>query len=616
MLPNFLHSSYKTYKEDTNTIATWLAATAKRCGYPEDLLDHKDGYSQSGASKRLKGNARKKAKSAAATKLPTVDVSKLSATPPQGPKYILKVEEFITLAEYVAVFNKSIVKVPASLVSALNRAIDLRKEHHEYSRGRNPADQLNGVDEGHSYFVGVLERTREFLMPRMPSDSIKDFVTKPNRDSESQTASELSNSFADLDVQELSQDFINAPDVSPAARVEVQPRYEAEPLDSLEEQYFAAHCLFQDVKKIRAFLRQLWTSYLEGMDIVAISVTTNTAIDFVRSLEQDYLRQFPGQSDFEGIVKLFYGAQCLNRGQDPSSTRPGEPFNFAVYDLAEECLLSTYVILSSVQDVISPGSLPVYKPGHFGTRDMSSDWFDKSPREKFQDDKVVLLEAFPDLMLMTMITEKSPLAEDELIRGFRGMGPGKDIPLWLVFAAQCFLDAQHVLKEDICRPHAQLMTVAKSISSSIETNLNFHQSLRVDTWPRSNDKVLQEQLRVIDEWVRRDVVAEKLKKVRLSFSKAVLHTFRAPPPYLSQVLGTVECNGSMTDYLVPDSTKHACPRSRTFPFTETISAVMWSLHIRSQDAVSGIWDHLCQCLGIHHVLWPFIQRGTPGKTAI
>lgn len=544
MLPNGVHSSYETYKEDTDIVATWLAATAKRCGYLKDLLDHKDEPSQTSASKRLKGNARKKAKSAAATKLPTVDVSKLSATPPQGPKYILKVKEFTTLAEYIAVFNKTIVKVPAYLISALNRAIVLRREYHEYSRGRDPVDQLNGSDEGHSYFVGVLERIREILKPRMPSDSLEGFVTRPNRDSESQTASELSNRFADLDVQQPSQDFINAPDVSPAPSAELQPRYEAEPLDGLEEQYFAAHCLFQDVKKIRAFLRQLWTSYLEGMDIVAISVTTNTAIDFVRSLEQDYLRQFPEQSDFEGIVQLFYRAQCLNRGQDPSSKRPGEPFNFAVYDLAEECLLSTYVILSSVQDVISPGSLPVYKPGHFGTRDTNSDWFDKSPREKFQDDKLVLLEAFPDLMLMTMITEKSPLAEDELIRGFRGMGPCKDIPLWLVFAAQCFLDAQHVLKQDICRPHAQLMTVAKSISSSIQTNLDFHQSLRVDTWPRSNDKVLQEQLRVIDEWVRRDVVAQKLRKVRLSFSKAVLHAFRALPSYLPPspfLLGASNC---------------------------------------------------------------------------
>lgn len=56
----------------------------------------------------------------------------------------------------------------------------------------------------------------------------------------------------------------------------------------------------------------------------------------------------------------------------------------AVYDLAEDCLLFTYIILDSVQDVISPGHLPVYKAGHFGRRDLRTERSEKSPREKFE----------------------------------------------------------------------------------------------------------------------------------------------------------------------------------------------------------------------------------------
>ena len=122
---------------------------------------------------------------------------------------------------------------------------------------------------------------------------------------------------------------------------------------------------------------------------------------------------------------------------------------------------------------------------------------------------------------MTMITSKAPLAEDELLRGFRDMAPGKAIPLWLVFSVQCFLDGQHELKRDISRPHAQLMNVANAQRASVQKNLEFHRSLRVDTWPRTDDFQFNEILRVIDEWVARDVVAEKLRIVSSFFHESL-----------------------------------------------------------------------------------------------
>jgi len=522
MLPNFLQSSFKTYKEDTNTIAAWLASKAKQCGYNSDLIDHTDEQGSSGsqppqASGRLKGNARKKAKNAA---------KKQPESTPDGSEnavrvsYIIKVKEFTTLAEFIVGFEKPVVTVPKSLVSALNRAIDLRKQHSDWFKGPKgsdgPSDRVNDADQSHSYFLDILEQTRAILEPRMPLEVIDDFLSEPNGDPERPKANELSNKFADLDIQEPSEAFVNAPNVVSEPKSISNSRYEAETVHSIEEEYLAAHCLLQDVRKIRFFLRQLWKIHQEGMDITAVSVTTNTAIDFVRNLERDYLLQFPRKSDFESIVETFYKIQCLSRGEYPNrKQRPGDPLNFAVYDLAEECLLSTYIIVSSIQEVISPGSLPVYRPGHFGHRDLSSDWSTKSPRAKFQDDKLVMLEAFPDLRLMATMTSKHPLAEDELLRGFRDMAPKRKIPLWLVFAAQCFLDAQHELKRDVSRPHEQLMRIANAIRASVKQNLDFHQSLRIDTWPRTNDFHFSEIIRVIDEWVRKDIIADRLQKVSL-----------------------------------------------------------------------------------------------------
>ena len=57
MLNSLLTSSYLQYKSDTDTVASWLANTAIKCGYPADLLTK--GKQKPQASGRLKGKARK-----------------------------------------------------------------------------------------------------------------------------------------------------------------------------------------------------------------------------------------------------------------------------------------------------------------------------------------------------------------------------------------------------------------------------------------------------------------------------------------------------------------------------------------------------------------------------
>jgi hypothetical protein len=43
MLPSFLKRTYAIYKEDTVSVASWLASTARRCGYSLDLLSNVAG---------------------------------------------------------------------------------------------------------------------------------------------------------------------------------------------------------------------------------------------------------------------------------------------------------------------------------------------------------------------------------------------------------------------------------------------------------------------------------------------------------------------------------------------------------------------------------------------
>ena len=207
MLPPILHSSYKTYKEDTKAIATWLAVNAKRCGYSDDLLDCLGAANSAKATQappRLKGKARKKAqnaiKEASSTSSAPIAVSSKSET----PTYIIKVKEFVSLAEYIVACTKPLIQVPTSLVKALDRAILLRKNFGSETGASNISD------EGHAYFRGILEKTREVLKPRSPSETVNDRLTKPISATDAADVAQsedIQNTFDKLDLDDIGGRF-------------------------------------------------------------------------------------------------------------------------------------------------------------------------------------------------------------------------------------------------------------------------------------------------------------------------------------------------------------------------------------------------------------------------
>jgi hypothetical protein len=303
-------------------------------------------------------------------------------------------------------------------------------------------------------FLGVLERVRETMKSRMPSDTVDDPLARSSATAKSSDRSHIGNAFAGLTLEEPSDKFLNAP---PPEKVQDLPveiddgsRYQAERLQNVEEQYLAAHCLLADISSIREHVKSLWIMYRNGqMDLHSVSITSNTAVELVRRIQEDYDANFPEHSDFEGLIKTFYVAQCVVKGQDPNRRqRPGDIINMAIHDLADQILLPTYTIVASLSDVVAPGQIPLYKPGHFGHRDLSTEWSQKTPHDKLQNDKLVLFEAFSGI---SAIAKTGCFAEDELIRGVREMAPGKKVPLWLTSAVQNFLDVQHVMGSQSAR---------------------------------------------------------------------------------------------------------------------------------------------------------------------
>lgn len=197
---------------------------------------------------------------------------------------------------------------------------------------------------------------------------------------------------------------------------------------------------------------------------------------------------------------------CLNVNQSPKSKeRPDDEMNFAVYESAEQMLFSAYLLMSSFKDLIEPGTLSMYKPGHYGIYNAFSNRDSKSFREKSKKDKVVLLEFLPDFYLFSRRSGGIP-AEDEMIRGIREMVSRDKLSNWLAFAAQIFPDIHHILREEISRGYYDLVKIAQYVENNIKPVMKFHENLRVETWPKSNDQVLLVILKRINDWVKTDVI--------------------------------------------------------------------------------------------------------------
>lgn len=524
MLPSFIQSSYQAFREDLDILAKWLAITAKHCGCPADLLSL-PGPSTTPSQPvhplpNLKGAARKKAQKARKARkaskenLPSLDNPDRHA---DAARYIIRVKDFVTLAECIARFDKPVVEVPVTVVKVLSRAIELRRQNPIWNAVRADFMDVEKNNQSHADFLDILERTREILKPRMPSKILDDFSLTPSlksgdqEDSDARADEHISKKFDSLDVQEPSQSFPDAPDVQLETHINRsrELNYEAEQPQGKDEEYLATHCLFRDVMQIRSFLHELWASYrFNDTALVAASLTTNTAIEFVRGLEQELLQRFPDMDGYETIHSLYYCGLCHYSGHDPTSKqKPEDSINFEVYDLAEGVMLPTYYELQSFQKSILPDHIPVLEPGHHGVRDVTTTWIQKSDREKVRDDHLVLVEAFTDLALITTITSRTTLSEDELMRGIRQMAPEKVIPLWLVFATQSFLDTQHVLSRDVHRGYTDLQRTATSIRASMTQNLKFHKSIQIGDWPLQDDAQIICSIKEIDEWVHQDLLA-------------------------------------------------------------------------------------------------------------
>ncbi|KAM0230501.1 hypothetical protein ACHAPO_009266 [Fusarium lateritium] len=411
----------------------------------------------SGAAKsgRLKGKARKAAKQ---QKTPTVAAAKEGSDPSPKSKYVLAIRDFVPLAKFIAsnltttpVEDNNTAGIPSFFSTALDRAIQVRKKFS--SLLKDAGESLSAqADKTHEHFITILEKVRTVFLHvdgASGMESTNDSTKNANDKSGAEAKFFNFNLFETLRVYEPSEDFLNSSDaVHPAASLPIDLEYTTESDMSETECMLALTALFKDFINLREEINSLWNEYRTGkIDLAAAAVGVNLAIELARSLEEDIAPLLESHGGSTEVLPHYYGMVCESMDLDFSEKeRPSDDMNFECYNVGSTFLYNAVNLLAAIQSAapFNAKQMPCYN-GKFGWYDSKAETVDN--RQRWAQEKAALLEVASDIAMLTEF--KGIPVIDEFARGIKHMFESREIPIWLCFAAQNYLDTLHFFGPDI-----------------------------------------------------------------------------------------------------------------------------------------------------------------------
>lgn len=268
-------ATYKRYKTDTDTIAAWLLTTAKDRGYNVTGLHEPSAGPRTGS--RPKGKARTAAKQA-----------QVNADTVQNvvvKTYRINIPDFVALAQYIAKLKKPRVKTPDYLAHSLHQAIKGRKRLEACHNTYQKLTETGSSVDGHAFFIGVLEQVRGIL----GLEARCTLAQAGTEASQSLAAARKDNVFDHLALEEPSN-LLDGPaaTATPAHSLPESSSIKVVVDNAKDdsEAFLASALLSAELHRLRMTVRVTWELYVKGdIDLVAASITTNTAIDFCRRLQ-------------------------------------------------------------------------------------------------------------------------------------------------------------------------------------------------------------------------------------------------------------------------------------------------------------------------------------------
>ncbi|KAH7167959.1 hypothetical protein DER46DRAFT_574814 [Fusarium sp. MPI-SDFR-AT-0072] len=362
------------------------------------------------------------------------------------------------MAKHVAETNA--VEVPHKTAIALERGIWVSQKLTESGARR---DRRSGAS--HSHFVEVLEKARDYLKPIMeaglfkPDDLDKKTDVKTNHPAKGM--------FDVLNVYTPSEEFLNAPDITPTPTTETQ--YTVEEEVTWEDAFFAFTALLRNYDCLSQEIYSLWEKYGNGeLDLAAVALATNMAFEFAHSMEVDIkklMERFGGTAVF---AHQYFDAACQALGIDKDRKNPGEAYNHAAYDIAKVLTVNSMSIFKGYVDHYRDAVMPGNYNGSLGWYNEKLGAGGRNNTERWNQDKTALMEVFSGIHFLSTTPGQGDV-EDELDRGMgAALKEKKENPrLWISWALQMYLDIVQGLGESVGPGYEQFKQESLKIQKAL-----------------------------------------------------------------------------------------------------------------------------------------------------
>lgn len=253
------------------------------------------------------------------------------------------------------------------------------------------------------------------------------------------------------------------------------------------------------------------------------AIISNTAIDLIRRLEEDFFEQFPqfykvdegflkqfkkhrsGHRDAQQLINYMYRGKNDGREEDLwsrsftlNNNLSVMPFSAKHYDDARYVFIDVLFMFQMYFVTSQRMTKIVYQP-EFGFWDPDSNYYTLSAHKKFVQDQRILAELLPDLWLLcTSLAGLPALAEDEILRGTRETfhqaydektkaRPEPEIRLWWLVSLRMFCDIHHILGPNIGKPFEAIRRLGASAKDTINECIKLRDLDKLQIWSPSED---------------------------------------------------------------------------------------------------------------------------------
>lgn len=194
-----------------------------------------------------------------------------------------------------------------------------------------------------------------------------------------------------------------------------------------------------------------------------------------------------------------FRARCTQKKKDPRTTDKFEAhFNVELLDDVSHVFMDMHSIFFTYYMGSQSMTKFVYEPHpKLGLWDPYANYEELTALEKHRQDRRILLELLPDIIILGTSDPKIPsLGEDELLRGSRNFIPRgpKKYPtehLWMLLSLRLFCDIHHILGPNISKPFEVIRKLGSEANGAISECLKQRDAGKVAAWPVEADESIK-----------------------------------------------------------------------------------------------------------------------------